>query len=75
MGHQNQSMDDILPGREVIFECTPVPLAGAMRVKAMDVETLVEITIQAPIKSQNHIMQRNALKRLAYVLRKKGLIA
>jgi hypothetical protein len=65
-------MHDILPGREIIFEV--LPMGAILRINAMDVVTAVEITIQAPLGTAEIIWQRNAAKRLAYVLRKKGLI-
>lgn len=64
--------DDILPGREVIFEFTPVGLY--MRVMAMDTESLTEIVIQGPLNAPENLLRRNALKRLEYVLKKKGVI-
>ncbi|MBI4030165.1 MAG: hypothetical protein HY370_00660 [Proteobacteria bacterium] len=64
--------DNILPGREVIFEFYPV--GQYMRVSAMDTITLTEISIQGPVNAPEETLQRNALKRLEYVLKKKGLI-
>lgn len=66
-------MNDILPGREVIFEFSP--FGAYMRVMAMDVASHTEVTIQGPVAAPQDILQRNALKRLEYVMRKKGLIA
>lgn len=65
-------MKDILAGREVIIEYSP--FGQYMRVMAMDTESLTEITIQGPVSASEEILKRNALKRLEYVLRKKGLI-
>ena len=62
----------ILPGREVIFEFYPI--GNYMKVTAMDSKTLTEITIQGPVSTPEQILKRNALKRLEYVLKKKGLI-
>ncbi len=64
---------DILPGREVIIEMSSV--GNIARVSAMDVKTLVEITIQGPMNAPEDILKRNAMKRLEYVLKKRGIIA
>ncbi len=61
-----------LAGREVILEFHPV--GDYMRVSAMDTRTLTEITIQGPRKAPETTLRLNALKRLEYVLKKKGLI-
>ena len=63
---------NILPGREVIFEFYPV--GHYVKVSAMDTRTLTEIIIQGPSSAPEEILKRNALKRLKYVLEKKGLI-
>lgn len=62
-----------LQGREIIIEFHPV--GGAVKVSAMDVQTLTEISIQGPANAGEEILKRNAIKRLEYVLRKKGLIS
>ncbi len=64
--------DDPLPNRQVYFEF--FPLGAFMKVTAMDSKTLTEISIQGPINAPEEVLKRNALKRLEYVLRKKGLI-
>jgi hypothetical protein len=64
--------DAMLPGREVIFEFFPV--GQYMRVTAMDVASLTEIAIQGPVGAGDDVLKRNALKRLEYVLKKKGII-
>ena len=61
-----------LAGREVIFEFHPV--GNVMRVSAMDVDSLTEIAIQAPLNAGEAVFKQNALKRLEYVLRKEGKI-
>ncbi len=63
---------DPLPGRHVIFEF--FPLGQYMRVTAMDTETLTEVSIQGPANAPEAMLKLNALKRLEYVLQKKGLI-
>lgn len=65
--------DNILAGREVIIEFHPV--GSFMKVSAMDTKTLTEVSIQGPVHSPQNILKRNALKRLEYVLRKKGHIS
>lgn len=62
-------MAEIMDGREVIFEFKPV--GEIMRVTAMDVASMTEITIQCPIRAGEEVFRKNALARLAYVLRKK----
>lgn len=66
-------MTEKMHNREVIFEFTPV--GQIMRVSAMDVATMTEIVIQCPVSAGETTFQRNALMRLEYVLRKKGVIA
>ena len=66
-------MSEAMKKREVIFEFTPI--GNAVRVTAFDTATLTEITIQAPIGASEAVIQNNALKRLEYVLRKKGIIS
>jgi hypothetical protein len=58
--------------RPVIFEF--VPIGAYMRVTAMDEETLTEITIQGPVNTPESLLKAQALKRLDYVLRKKGAV-
>lgn len=65
-------MTEILQGREVIFEFRPV--GNLMRVTAMDTETMTEIAIQCPVSAGEAVFKKNALLRLEYVLRKKGIL-
>ncbi len=62
-----------LDGREIIVEFH-APVGNFMKVSAMDVKSLTEISVQGPANAQQNILKRNALKRLEYVLRKKGVI-
>ncbi len=62
-----------LNGREVIIEFHAV--GNVVKVSAMDTNSLTEISIQGPATSSRDILERNALKRLEYVLKKKGLIS
>lgn len=64
---------ELLQGREVILEFYSV--GNVVRVSAMDVGSLTEISIQGPAGAGEQILKRNALKRLEYVLKKKGLIS
>ncbi|MBI1301586.1 MAG: hypothetical protein GC137_08010 [Alphaproteobacteria bacterium] len=64
---------DPLKNREIIIEFHPV--GQFMKVSVMDVETLTEVSIQGPVNASKDILQKNALKRLEYVLRKKRLIS
>ncbi|HEY0901540.1 MAG TPA: hypothetical protein VGD95_05400 [Micavibrio sp.] len=64
--------EQILPGREVIIEFYPV--GNFVKVSAMDVKTMTEISVQGPASAGELMLKRNALKRLEYVLKKKGLI-
>ncbi len=61
-----------LSGREIIIEFYSV--GQYVRVSAMDALTLTEISIQGPKNAPEETLKRNAVKRLEYVLRKKGLI-
>ncbi len=65
-------MEEPLKGREIIFELRPV--GNVMKVSAMDTETLTEVSIQCPLSAGEEVFKKNALKRLEYVLRKKGKI-
>jgi hypothetical protein len=58
--------------REVIVEF--FPLGGYVKVSAMDVATLTEISIQGPASAGEETLKRNALRRLEYVMKKKGLL-
>lgn len=63
---------ETLQGREVILEYFPV--GNVVKVSAMDTETLTEISVQGPASAGEEALKRSALKRLEYVLKKKGLI-
>ncbi len=65
-------MSDKLQGREIIIEFNPI--GNVVKVSAMDTQSLVEVSIQGPTSTLKEILKRNALKRLEYVLKKKGLI-
>ena len=65
--------DNLLKGREVIVEF--FQMGGFVKVTAMDTLTLTEIVIQGPRSAGEEALKRNAIKRLEYVLRKKGFIS
>ncbi len=65
-------MSDALRNREVIIEL--IPVGQIMRVTAMDTASLTEIIISGPVTASSAVLKANALKRLEYVLRKKGII-
>ena len=64
--------DDPFRNREVIFEIAT--LGNVTRVVAIDTTTMTEVSIQVPPSTPQSLMKSNALKRLEYVLRKKGII-
>lgn len=61
-----------LSNREIIIEFHPV--GNYMKVSAMDTQTLTEVSIQGPVHGTKETLKNNALKRLEYVMKKKGLI-
>ncbi len=65
-------MDDPLKNREIIFEFFTI--GAYAKVTAMDVATLTEGSIQGPRNTPEPILRQNALKKLEYVMRKKGII-
>lgn len=71
MGREN--LTNTLRGREVIIEFHQI--GQFVKVSAMDVKSLTEISIQGPVTAPEDMLRRNALKRLEFVLRKKSIIA
>ncbi|MBI1216397.1 MAG: hypothetical protein GC185_11355 [Alphaproteobacteria bacterium] len=63
---------DKLAGREVLLEYQRV--GNIMRVSAMDVQSLTEIVVQCPAGAGDAVFRKNALLRLSYVLKKKGIL-
>lgn len=61
-----------LPGREVLIEMSRN--GPYVRIMAFDVASMTEISIQGPANAPEAMLQRNALSRLAFVLRKNGII-
>lgn len=64
--------DNPFRNREVLFEIFPI--GNLVRVTAMDVKTMTEISIQGPKSAPESTLKANALKRLEYVMKKKGLL-
>ena len=58
--------------REVIIEFHPV--GSLVKVTAMDTKSLTEVSIQGPANAGEATLKANAIRRLEYVLKKKGLI-
>jgi hypothetical protein len=63
---------DLLQGREIIIEFLPV--GNFVKVSAVDTKTLTEISVQGPASAGKEMLKRNAIRRLEYVLKKKGLL-
>ena len=63
---------DILQDREIIIEFFPI--GQFVKVSAVDTKTFTEISIQGPASAGREMLKRNAIARLEYVLKKKGLI-
>jgi len=64
-------MSNKMSGREVIIEFQQV--GNIVKVIAMDTASLIEISIQGPVSASESLLKTNALKRLEYVLIKKGI--
>lgn len=65
--------DEPLKNREIIFEF--IVIGPYTKVTAVDVATMTEISISGPKGTAEAILKANAVKRLEFVMRKKGLIA
>jgi len=64
--------EEPLKNREVIFEIYTV--GNAVKVTAVDTQTMTEAIFQGPASTPEKLLQREALKKLEFVMRKKGLI-
>lgn len=64
--------EEPLKNREIIFEFFKI--GAYVKVSAMDAATLTEATMQGPANMPEAILRREALKKLEFVMRKKGLI-
>jgi hypothetical protein len=56
--------------REVLIEFQQV--GNAVKVTAVDTDTLVEVSIMGPANAGNEILKRNVINKLNYVLSKKN---
>jgi hypothetical protein len=65
-------MNEILAGREVIFEFFNI--GPYVKVTAMDVASLTEVSISGPKGTAESTLRYNALKRLEFVMRKNGIL-
>ena len=65
--------DNPLKGREVLLEI--VPMGSIVKVTAFDSQSLTEISIQGPASAGEATLKYNALRRLHYVLKKKGILS
>lgn len=63
---------EMLKGREVIIEFHTI--GAFVKVSAMDVQSLVEVSIQGPVSAPEEMLKQNAIRRLEYVLKRDGLI-
>ena len=61
-----------MKNRDVILEF--VPMGTIVKVTAFDTQSMTEISIQGPKSAGEHVLKQNALKRLEYVLKKKGIL-
>ena len=61
-----------LKNREVILEF--IPMGGIVKVTAFDTQSMTEISIQGPKNAGETVLKQNALRRLEYVLKKKGIL-
>ncbi len=62
----------LISNREVYIEFHTI--GQFVKVTAMDVESMVEISIQGSSSSTENQLKAAALKRLEYVLKKQGII-
>lgn len=64
--------DKPLKGREVLLEFQP--MGSIVKVTAFDTQSLTEVSIQGPKTASEEALKHNALRRLEYVLKKKGIL-
>lgn len=64
---------DPLKGREIIIEYHAI--GTAVKVTAVDVLTMTEVSMQGPASAGKMVLQEQASKKLAFVLRKNGHIS
>ena len=61
-----------LKNREVILEF--IPMGSIVKVTAFDTQSMTEVSIQGPKNAGETVLKQNALRRLEYVLKKKGIL-
>lgn len=59
-----------LEGREILVEL--IPLGQYIKAIAVDVKTDTEVSVTGPKSAMPSVHQNNAMRRLEYVMRKKG---
>ena len=59
-------------GREVLFEV--MQIGSILKINAVDAETGVEISVQGPAASGVPVLKQVALRKLRYVLEKRGQV-
>ncbi len=57
-------------GREVLVEFQQI--GNAVKVTAVDTQSMVEVSIMGPASAGEEILKRNAINKLNYVLSKKN---
>ncbi len=65
-------MTTLISNREVYIEFHSI--GQFVKVTAMDVESMVEISIQGSVTASEKQLKNAALKRLEYVLKKQGIL-
>lgn len=56
--------------REVLIEFQQI--GNAVKVTAVDTETMVEVSMMGPVNAGEETLKRNVINKLNYVLSKKG---
>ncbi len=64
--------DKPLKDREVLLEFQP--MGQLVKVTAFDSKSMTEVSIQGPKSAGEDALRHNALRRLEYVLKKKGIL-
>lgn len=65
-------IDKTMENREIIFEF--IPVGSIVKVSAIDTKTMTEAVIQGPASAGEATLRANAMRKLEYLMRKKGLI-
>lgn len=56
-------------GREVLVEFQQI--GNAVKVTAMDTDSMVEVSIMGPVSAGEEVLKRNVINKLNYILSKK----